>query len=188
MSFSVGLRACVNTKERKAHIGIMETPNYIKSLIIPRNGQKVRARRVWGIDLAQVWLPFLTATNTAGETHIPLDALGAPLRLAYNPDGSVRFSKTGRPVQRVVKDIADTVRLVRENFVANLMDYTSQVQETMPDQYQAQFETAVKAGEPIIQKDSRNLDRAIVQRNAEALKLAEKEAKAPKGEKVPVPA
>jgi len=166
----------------------METPTYIKSLIIPRNGQKARARRVWSLDLAMVWLPFLTACNTAGETHIPSDALGAPLRLAYNPDGSVKFSKTGRPVMRVARDIADTVRLVRDNFAANLLDYTSQVKDDMPDQFQKQVDIAQRAGEPIVQRDSRNLDKAVAQATAEAIRQAEKAPKAPKGEKIPVPA
>ena len=165
----------------------MDTPTYIKSLIVPRNGQKVRARRVWGIDLAMVWLPFLTATNTAGETHLPPDALGAPLRLAYNPDGSVKFSKTGRPVMRVAKDLADTVRLVRDNFTANILDYASQVQENMPEKFQRQLDRAQKAGEPIVQRDSSNLDKAIAQATAEAIGQAEKEAKPPK-EKAAVPA
>ena len=166
----------------------METPTYIKSLIIPRNGQKARDRRAWGIELSRVWLPFLTATNTAGETAIPADALGAPLRLAYNPDGSVKFSKTGRPVMRVAKDIADTVRMVRDNFTANLLDYASQVMSDMPDQFQAQMDKAQRAGEPIVQRDSRNLDKAVAQATAEAIRQAEKAPKAPKGEKIPVPA
>ena len=150
----------------------MDTPNYIKSLIFPRNGQKARDRRVWSIELSRVWLPFLTATNTAGETAIPADALGAPLRLSYNPDGSVKFSKSGRPVMRVAKDIADTVRMVRDNFTANLMDYASQVMSDMPDQFQAQVDTAQRAGEPIVQKDNRNLDKAVAHATAEALKEA----------------
>ena len=66
----------------------MDTPNYIRSLLMP-NGNKPRGRRVWSIDLESVWLPFLTATNTVGDTAIPVDALGAPLRLAYNAVGSV---------------------------------------------------------------------------------------------------
>lgn len=165
----------------------METPTYIKSLIIPRNGQKARDRRAWGIELSRVWLPFLTATNTAGETAIPADALGAPLRLAYNPDGSVKFSKTGRPVMRVAKDIADTVRMVRDNFTANLLDYASQVMSDMPDQFQAQVDKAQRAGEPIVQRDNRNLDKAIAKATEEALKEA-RSLKAPKGEKEPVPA
>lgn len=162
----------------------MDTPNYIKSLITPRNGQKQRARRVWSIDLAMVWLPFFTATNVAGETHLPADAIGAPLRLAYNQDGSVKFSKTGRPVFRVVKDIADSVRLIRDNFTANLLDYANQVANEMPDQFQKQVDKASKAGEPIKQKDSRQLDKALAQATQEAISQAEK---APK-EKVAVPA
>jgi hypothetical protein len=42
----------------------METPNYIKSLVMP-NGKKPAGRRVWSIDLETVWLPFFYATNTA---------------------------------------------------------------------------------------------------------------------------
>jgi len=75
----------------------MDTPNYIRALLIPTNGSKPRARRVWGIDLETIWLPFFTATNVMGDTAIPADAMGAPLRLGYNADGSVKFSKTGRP-------------------------------------------------------------------------------------------
>lgn len=162
----------------------METPTYIMSLITPRNGQKARARRVWSIDLAGVWLPFLTATNVAGQTHLPADALGAPLRLGYNADGSVKFSKTGRPVFKVAKDIADTVRLIRDNFVANLQDYTGQVMNDMPDQFQHLLDTSNKAGEPIRVKDNRSLDKAVVQIQAQAIREAGKEAK----EKVAVPA
>lgn len=163
----------------------METPNYIKALIMPRNGQKMRDRRVWSIELARVWLPFLTACNTAGETAIPADALGAPLRLAYNTDGSVKFSKAGRPVMRVSKDIADCVRMVRDNFTANLLDYAGQVMSDMPDQFQAQLDTATKAGEPIIQRDNRNLNKAVERQTAEAIKQAGKEVKASR-EKEPV--
>ena len=58
----------------------MESPNYIKSLLIP-SIKKPQGRKVWSIDLEQVWLPFFTATNTQGDTAIPVDALGCPLRL-----------------------------------------------------------------------------------------------------------
>ena len=86
----------------------METPDYIKALLRP-NGRKPAGRRVWSIDLETVWLPFFTATNTMGDTAIPHEALGAPLRLAYNADGTVKFSQTGRPVIKVAKEIADMI-------------------------------------------------------------------------------
>ena len=88
-----------------------KAPSYIKSLVKP-NGQKPAGRRAWGIDLESVWLPFLTATNTMAETAIPHEAMGAPLRLAYNADGTVKFGKTGRPVVKVVREIADEVKLI----------------------------------------------------------------------------
>jgi len=78
----------------------MAAPTYIKSLLRP-NGSKPAGRKVWSVDLETVWIPFFTATNTEGLTAIPNDAIGAPLRLAYNPDGSVKFNeRTGKCVRR----------------------------------------------------------------------------------------
>jgi hypothetical protein len=159
-----------------------DTPSYIKALLIP-NGKKPAGRRVWSIDLETVWLPFFTATNTMGDTRIPHDALGAPLRLAYNPDGSVKFSKTGRPVTRVAKDLADCVRMVRDNFTAGLLAYAEGVITENAEGYKAQVELARKAGEPIVKKDRANLDDALAKAMAEA--IAEAEAKAGEAETAP---
>ena len=159
----------------------MDTPNYIRALLIP-NGKKPAGRRVWGIDLATTWLPFFTATNVMGDTAIPADALGCPLRLGYNADGSVKFSKTGRPVTKVAKDIADSVRLVKDNFSAGLVAYASGVITDNPDGYKAQIEMAREAGQPILTRDSVNLSKAmaeaVAQGVAEAQDKAEAEAKA----------
>jgi hypothetical protein len=155
----------------------MDTPNYIKALLLPTNGNKPRARRVWGIDLETIWLPFFTATNTTGDTAIPADALGAPLRLGYNADGSVKFSKTGRPVTKVAKDIADSVRLVKDNFTAGLMAYANGVITDNPDGYKAQLELAREAGQPIHDKDSVNLSKAMAEAMAQSVEEAERKAK-----------
>ncbi len=152
-----------------------QTPSYIKALLI-RNGKKPAARKAWSIDLESVWLPFFTATNTMGDTAIPSDALGAPLRLAYNPDGSVKFSKAGRPIMKVAKDLADNVRLVRENFTAGLQNYANMVITQNPEGYKAEVERARKAGEPILARDKASLDEAI-KKSIEA-KMAEVEAEA----------
>ena len=130
----------------------MESPQYIKALLKP-NGSKPQGRRVWSIDLESVWLPFFTATNTMGDTALSAEALGAPLRLAYEPDGTPKFSKTGRPVVRVVKDVADSVRLIRENFVAGLAAYTHGIVAECPDGYKAQVLAAQEAGRPIVDHD-----------------------------------
>jgi len=156
-----------------------DTPNYIKALLLPSsNGNKPRARRVWGIDLETIWLPFFTATNTMGDTAIPADAMGAPLRLGYNPDGSVKFSKTGRPVTKVVKDIADSVRMVKDNFTAGLMAYANGVIADNPDGYKAQVEMAREAGEPILNKDSVNLSKAMAEAVAQGVEEAQTKARA----------
>jgi hypothetical protein len=151
----------------------LDTPNYIKALLVP-NGKKPAGKRVWSIDLEAIWLPFFTATNTMGDTAIPSDALGAPVRLGYNQDGSVKFSKTGRPVLKVAKDIADSVRLIRENFATGLEVYATQVSADNPEGYKAQLELAREAGAPITAKDSAQLSKAIAQQVADAMAEAHK--------------
>ncbi len=158
----------------------MNTPNYIKALLTP-NTQKPQGRKVWSIDLENVWLPFFTATNTMGDTSIPSDALGCPLRLGYDKSGAVRFSQAGRPVIRVAKDISDNVRLVRDNFTANLSSYAGEVMTQNTEAYKAQVELANKAGLPIAQHDSQQLSKAIqaqVEAEAEAVECAKAKAEA----------
>ena len=158
----------------------METPNYIKRLLTPTTKQP-QGRKVWSIDLQQVWLPFFTATNTMGDTAIPSEAIGCPLRLGYDKAGQVRFSQAGRPVIRVAKEIADNVKLVRDNFTANLLNYAGSVMRDNAEGYKAQIETAKKAGEPIYQHDKNQLSNALKAR-AEAEVKAQAEALAKEAE------
>ena len=164
---------CVNLiKERKER---METPGYIKSLLKP-NG-KPQGRRIWSVDLETVWLPFFTATNVMGETFIPAESLGAPLRLGYDQDGTVKFSKTGRPVIKVEKEIANGVKLARENFVEGLMAYARGVAIENAEGYKAQVVSAREAGAPIVTRDREALGDALEKLAAEAQAEAEVKAK-----------
>ncbi len=137
-----------------------DTPSYIKSLLTPST-KKPQGRRVWSIDLESVWLPFFTATNTMGDTAIPSQAIGCPLRLGYDKAGAVRFSQAGRPVIRVAKEISDSIRLVRDNFTANLLSYAGSVMENNAEGYKTQLELAQKAGLPIYQYDNNQLNLAL---------------------------
>ena len=151
----------------------MEIPSYIAALLQPQSS-KPSGRKVWSIDLETVWLPFLTATNVTKATAIPSEALGAPLRLAYEKDGQVRFSEAGRPVIRVAKEIADQVKVVRENFTANLLTFAGQVARKEKDAYMAQVKAAQAAGAPIVAKDQAALDAAYAaQAEAEAVMATE---------------
>ena len=148
-----------------------KTPSYIKALLLPNN-RRPAGRKVWSIDLELVWLPFFSATNIMGDTQIPHDALGAPLRLAYNADGSVKFSKTGRPITKVAKDLSDNIRMVRDNFTAGLLSYANGVINKKADDYRALVELATKAGEPILAKDKANLGQALARQMEEAMAQA----------------
>ena len=143
---------CAVHNERMAHME-QTTPGYISALVKPLPGRG-SDRRAWSIPLAGVWLPFFTATNTAGETAIEAEALGAPLRLQYEKDGTPKFSQNGKPVIRIVKELSEQIRLVRENFMAGLLSYAQTVQKAMPDEFKAQVEVAQKAGETITTKDA----------------------------------
>ncbi len=167
------------------------TPLYIKNLLLP-NAKSPTGRRVWGLDLETVWLPFLMATNAMGDTAVPADALGSPIRLAYDKDGEVKFSKSGRPISRVAKPISDNVTLIRQNFVATLQQYTEQVAESNKEEYAKVVTSARIAGEPIINHDKAELSKAIQLQVEEALRAtAEAEPVAtptpePEAEAVPV--
>lgn len=149
--------------------------NYIRALLKP-NGKQTGGKRVWSIDLESVWLPFFISTNTTGDTQLSDHAIGAPIRLAYNQDSSVKFSKAGRPVTKVVKDLSDQIRLIRENFIAGLQAHAGAVIAEYPEGYKAMIERARQAGKPIIEQDRHNLDKAIL----EAFEQAKEDSK-PKG-------
>ncbi|MBA7709368.1 hypothetical protein ES703_118283 [subsurface metagenome] len=158
-------------------VNMGDTPTYIKNLLMP-SAKPRTGRRAWSIDLQQVWIPFFTSTNVMGDTAIPLDALGCPLRLAYDKDGSVKFSKTGRPVIKIAKPVSDCIGLVRENFTANLLAYAHSVATEKAEAYIAQVKLAQKQGEPIHQHDTTELNKAVKLQLEQALREAEVKAQA----------
>ena len=81
-----------------------------------------------------------------GDTALPSEALGAPLRLGYNKDGTVKFSNAGKPVIRVAKELSDSVKMVRENFVAGLQAYANGVATENPDGFKAEIEKSRQGG------------------------------------------
>jgi hypothetical protein len=155
----------------------METMTYIKALVTPKATRANASRRVWSIDLETCWLPLFTATNTMGDTAIPSEALGAPLRLGYNKDGTVKFGSSGKPVIRVVKELSDSVRLVRDNFTAGLMAYANGVITESPEAYKAEMVKNLEAGKPIIARDNTMLQNAYAHMMTEQVE-AELKAKA----------
>jgi len=149
----------------------MQIPNYVKTLLQPAT-RKTASRKVWTIDLEAVWLPFFTATNVQGDTAISREALGAPLRLDKAKDGTVKFSTTGRPVIRVVSELSDQIRIVRENFTASLVNYAGTVAKENPDGYKAEVEACQNAGQPIVAQANLDIEMAIA-KASENMKMAE---------------
>ena len=131
--------------------------SYIARLLKPVPDAQAVDRKVWSVPLSGVWVPFFLATNTAGQTAVSADVLGAPLRLQREQDGTPKFSSKGKPVIRVAGELADQVKMVRENFVAGLRSYTASVQEKMAEEYKQQLEAAQQAGEPIKAADEATL-------------------------------
>ena len=171
-----------------------QSPGYIKTLL-HRNGGKtdnVLSRRVWGITLED-WVPFFMASNAMGETHIPSESLGAPVRLNVGKDGAIRFTQSGKPSLKVVDEVRGEVRLMQANFTFSLQQYAHRVATENEVEYNAQAEAATAAGNPIAQSETRKLTEAIelqqAQAAAEERKAARKSPrKSPKPEPDPVPA
>ena len=84
------------------------------------------------------------------------------------------FSKAGKPVVKVAKDISDNVKLVRENFVAGLQTYANTVFNENGEAYKAQITKAVEAGKPIQRHDKEKLDEAMEKLVEQAIAEAEK--------------
>ena len=137
------------------------TPDYIKALLVPPTSGGA-SRRAWSIDVETTWVPFFTATNVMGETQLPDEVLGAPIRLAKSPDGDVRFTKTGRPIMRVAPELNAQIGIVRENFVAGLQAYTGSVMEERPDAYGVQVAAQQSAGNPLTEQDGSDVLAAVV--------------------------
>lgn len=120
----------------------------IKSMLTPTL-KKGGDKRAWSIPVATTWVPFFTATNVKGLTSMEPDVLGAPLRLAKDKDGTIKFSKAGRPMTRVHPVLAEHVKVARENYEADLLAFAGNVAREMPGKYKAQVELAQRAAEPI---------------------------------------
>ena len=115
------------------------TVQFFDSVLAPR-GKSPASRKSWGIDLEADWVPFFTAAKVAGKVNIADDVLGAPIRQAYNDDGTPKFSQSGRPVRRVHKDIIAHVTIARENFVAAMRGQVAVVATEQADAYRDQVE------------------------------------------------
>lgn len=139
------------------------------------NPKATTDRRVWGIPLNGVLVPFFAATNTVGQTTIPADVLGYPLRLAKDEDGTPRFSKKGNPLYRVAPELAGEVRTMRENFISSMVAFTTTVRMGKPDGYKAQVEAAHQAGEVLAMRDAATLDAYLAAKMGEAKADAEAE-------------
>ena len=96
----------------------------------------------------------------------------------------MKFSKSGRPVIKVSKDISDNVRLVRENFIAGLQGYAHEVFTTHEEAYKEQVTKAVEAGKPIKAHDKEKLDEAMTKLVQQAIAEAEAKDKAEADEKL----
>jgi hypothetical protein len=142
---------------------------YIKSLVTPQPTKTVLSRRVKSFDV-EMLRTFAVAQNVEGNTSIPLDAIGAPYRLATAKDGTIKFGATGKPSIRIAKELVAFGTMIHQNIVAGILADTSRVFTEKEEACTNMLAAATKAGQPIIDSDEKKL--------AEALKArAEAEAK-----------
>ena len=162
-----------------------KSPGFISALVTPGPGA-ASGKKSWSVDVEQVWVPFFTATNAQGDTDISPETLGAPIRLAIDKAGVVRFTANGRPSMRIAPELTQQIRVVRENFIASLINYTGTVIEENGDAYKAQVERNQAAATPLLEQDSKMLQEELDRITARAAeetaceeKAEEKAAEAP---------
>jgi hypothetical protein len=143
-------------------------------------------RKLWAIGLSTTWLPFFTATNLEGATFIPAEAMGCPMRLTVGKDGEVKFSESGKPRLGVAKELSTAIRLVRENFVANLQKHAADVATENAEGYAKLLVSYQDAGRPIAERQNEQMVAAITARYiAEAARTVAPEVAVPEKELVP---
>jgi hypothetical protein len=151
------------------------TPEFIKKLTAPVAQKQQSARKIWSIDLP-VFVNYFTATSATGDKVVDAAALGAPLRVAYDKDGQVKFSSTGKPIIRIAKELNQAVRDTREQFAATLVAFAQDTAKNRPAEFKAQLELQTRAGQPIVEADKQNLADALAMRELAEQEAAEKAA------------
>ena len=137
-----------------------KSPSFISALVTPGPGA-ASGKKSWSVDVESVWVPFFTATNAQGDTNVSPETLGAPIRLAVDKAGVVRFTANGRPSMRIAPELSQQIRVVRENFIASLINYTGTVIEENGDAYRAQVERNQSAATPLLEQDSKMLQEEL---------------------------
>jgi hypothetical protein len=144
----------------------LNVPSYIATLVRPLPKSATSERKLWSIGLNTTWLPFFTATNLQGATFIPAEVMGCPTRLVVGKDGEVKFTDSGKPRIGVAKELSGAIRLVRENFVANLQHYAEEVASKNADAYAGLVASYQEAGRPIAEHQNQQMAEAIAARHA----------------------
>ena len=159
---------------------VTKSPSFISALVTPGPGS-ASGRKSWSIDVENVWVPFFTATNAQGDTDVSPETLGAPIRLAVDKAGAVRFTQNGRPSMRIAPELSQQIKVVRENFVASLVNYTGTVIEENGDAYRSQVERNQAAATPLLEQDSKMLQEELDRIAARAAEetTCEEQAEAP---------
>jgi len=157
----------------------------IKTLLKP-SPEKAKDKNVRGLPLNGLWIPFFTATNATGESNVDRSALGAPMQLVVNKDGTAKVKVdddgTERVQYKVAKAVNDSVKTVMDNFAFGLMTFTEAVKKSHPEQYKAEIEAARKAGEKVRAHEEETLGRYLASKATQAAADAPPAAEAPKTE------
>jgi hypothetical protein len=155
----------MNVKELSAHFGAMLAPS-----------TKAISRKAWGLDVETFWVPVFTAAKVMGYAQdLPDESLGAPIRLAYDKDGSVKFSQTtGLPTFKVDPRVTEKVKLAMENYSSANLQHVGVVAQERKTAYQAQVKRQQDAGRPFIEADDAAQVEAVrLMHEAAAAALAE---------------
>ena len=140
--------------------------------LMKQSPDKAKDRSVWGLPLNGLWIPFLTATNTVGESNIDSGSLGCPLRLSVDKDGVPKLKDDGSARYQLDKTISKAVNGVKDNIAFGLMAFTATIQKTHAEEYKAQVEAAHKAGDAIREHEDTTLGAYLAELEAMAAKGA----------------
>lgn len=170
---------------------VSQTPDYSAYFRpIARLGKS--GKKLWSADLETFWVGKALASNVMGYSDVPLQDIGAPIRVARNKDtNEPKFSSTGRLVTVASPGMKEYVQRVQENVFATLNQFEGNVRDERPEAFGRMVAAAAVAGRPIQEKDATDAAEAEEARAimaslaAEAAKLIITEPEKPKRHRHP---
>jgi hypothetical protein len=148
------------TPEQEAREQAREQAHAFMASVLAPTGRSKAGKKAWSIDVETTWVPFFTAGRVLKDKKgrplcdLPDDVLGAPIRLAVDKQGAVKFGANGRPVTRLAAELKEQIDIARDNYIVSLQALTAVAMEESPEEYREVVARQQAAAVPVFEREA----------------------------------